>query len=68
MGRELRPHAEKVEAAVMGFGYASAAAARVQTQVIRVTAPENMANLVIPAIMQEFHKTHPSVQVQLITD
>jgi DNA-binding transcriptional LysR family regulator len=68
VGRELLPHAEKVEAAVMGFGYASAAAARVQTQVIRVTAPENMANLVIPAIMQEFHRTHPSVQVQLITD
>lgn len=68
VGRELRPHAEKVEAAVMGFGYASAAAARVQTQVIRVTAPENMANLVIPAIMHEFHRSHPSVQVQLITD
>ncbi|HEY6259244.1 MAG TPA: LysR family transcriptional regulator [Xanthobacteraceae bacterium] len=66
LGEELRPYAERVEAAVKDLERRATDAARDQAGVIRVTCPEPIVPRLTPLI-ERFHARHPKLQVQFVT-
>jgi DNA-binding transcriptional LysR family regulator len=67
LGQELRPTAEKVEAAVATFERQLAASDKDLTGIIRVTLGSILADrLQRTDLIDEFHARHPSVQVELV--
>jgi Transcriptional regulator len=65
-GQDLLAEAERVEQAALRFGNRAAGRRRGLAGVIRVTATEMMANLMLMPGIVEFRQRHPEIQTDLI--
>jgi DNA-binding transcriptional LysR family regulator len=67
-GEELRPYAERVEAAVTDFKRRVTDTARDLTGVIRVTCPEPIVyRMAQSTLIDRFHARHPKLRVEFVT-
>lgn len=64
-GREMVPHAERVEQAVQAFEQEQSAIARSESGVIRLTCPEPVMNRLKP-LLDRFHARHPALRVEFV--
>jgi DNA-binding transcriptional LysR family regulator len=66
-GRQMLPHAERVEQAALGFEQHKAAIARGEAGVIRLTCPEPiMARLTQSKFLDRFHARYPNFRVEFV--
>jgi DNA-binding transcriptional LysR family regulator len=65
LGAELRPHAERVEAAIADLERRAGNAGQSQGGVIRVTCPEPIVQRITPLIAR-FHARHPHIRVEFV--
>lgn len=64
-GEAMRPHAERVEQAVVGFQEYVEASARELTGVIRVTCPEPIVfRITQSSLLERFHARYPGLRVE----
>lgn len=64
-GGELRPYAERVEAAIADVERRAGNAGQKETGVIRVTCPEPIVQRMTPLIAK-FHAQHPHIRVEFV--
>ena len=67
-GLALVEQAALVEAAVLNFARRAAALDQALTGSLRVTTAEGMALDLVPRLLNEFHRRHPGMQVDLLID
>ena len=68
LGRQLLPHAERVEAAVRDFELQVTGAERDLAGVIRVTCPEPLVyRFTQSTLIDRFHARHPKLRVEFVT-
>jgi DNA-binding transcriptional LysR family regulator len=68
LGEELRPYAERVEAAITDFERRVTDTARDLTGVIRVTCPEPIVyRMTQSSLIDRFHARHPKLRVEFVT-
>jgi DNA-binding transcriptional LysR family regulator len=65
-GQELLVYAERIEQEAMAAERALAGKDLTLQGEVRVTAPENLAYVLLPAYLQAFHRLHPQIRVTVI--
>jgi DNA-binding transcriptional LysR family regulator len=66
LGRSVLEQAQAVETAALGFGQACRAGNRSALDVLRVSVPEELVELLLMPALKRFSVLHPEVQVQLL--
>lgn len=65
LGRAAAAAAERMEAETKTFSATLASTQRALSGVVRLSTAETLANLLVAPCLQEFHKAHPGVRVEL---